>query len=284
MVATISPRQPALPRFARPAHGAIARHHHAGLVRCPRGACVRSRRSGLQRGEVPELLPAHHLRILLRQVLRRLRFPASGIRSRASSAEAPAAWSITSVTTRPRKFRTPSMQALSKVGTLSPSLTEPYTLLCTYTVQIILSILTALIGVIIAYGAIGATRHWFARACIHSVDGLRQDRFLFWGWLKAFVGFEFYKVVAAATMSVMSHLLITYFTSGANNVADPSTLITLMPGLLILCACRRLHPAQNSNHDGIALLRPCRRPRHRHGRTDYRRHSQGDLETMEAFK
>jgi hypothetical protein len=40
--------------------------------------------------------------------------------------------------------------ALGKVGTLSPSFTEPYTLLCTYTVQIILSILTALIGVIIA--------------------------------------------------------------------------------------------------------------------------------------
>ena len=30
--------------------------------------------------------------------------------------------------------------ALSKVGTMSPSLTEPYTLLCTYTVQIILSV------------------------------------------------------------------------------------------------------------------------------------------------
>src|SRR5271170_7594563 len=29
--------------------------------------------------------------------------------------------------------------ALAKVGTMSPSLTEPYTLLCTYTVQIILS-------------------------------------------------------------------------------------------------------------------------------------------------
>jgi len=47
--------------------------------------------------------------------------------------------------------------ALSKVGALSPSLTEPYTLLCVYTVQVILSILTGLIGVIIAYGAIGAT-------------------------------------------------------------------------------------------------------------------------------
>src|SRR5664279_2168982 len=44
--------------------------------------------------------------------------------------------------------------ALGKVGTLSPSLTEPYTLLCTYTVQIILSILAALIGVIIAYGCL----------------------------------------------------------------------------------------------------------------------------------
>src|SRR6266496_346526 len=32
--------------------------------------------------------------------------------------------------------------ALSKVGTMSPSLTEPYTLLCTFTVQLVLSILT----------------------------------------------------------------------------------------------------------------------------------------------
>src|SRR5260370_1148898 len=39
--------------------------------------------------------------------------------------------------------------ALGQVGNLSPSLTEPYTLLCTYTVQIILSILTALISVLI---------------------------------------------------------------------------------------------------------------------------------------
>jgi hypothetical protein len=49
------------------------------------------------------------------------------------------------------------------------------------------------------------------------------------------VGFEFYKVVAAATLSVTSHLLITYLTSGAMNLAAPQKLITLMPGLLILC-------------------------------------------------
>jgi hypothetical protein len=54
-------------------------------------------------------------------------------------------------------------------------------------------------------------------------------------WLKAFLGFEFYKVVAAATMSVLSHLLITYLTSGAMNLNDPQRLVYLMPGLLILC-------------------------------------------------
>jgi hypothetical protein len=125
--------------------------------------------------------------------------------------------------------------ALSKVGTMSPSLTEPYTLLCTFSVQIILGILTALIGVIIAYGAIGATVIGLLGPVFIPWMVFDKTDFLFWGWLRAFLGFEFYKVVAAATMSVMSHLLITYFTSGANNIADPKRLITLMPGLLILC-------------------------------------------------
>src|SRR5215469_9960771 len=37
--------------------------------------------------------------------------------------------------------------ALNQAGSMSPSLTEPYTLLCTWSVQIILAILTGLIGV-----------------------------------------------------------------------------------------------------------------------------------------
>jgi type IV secretory pathway VirB6-like protein len=118
---------------------------------------------------------------------------------------------------------------------MSPSLTEPYTLLCTYTVQIILSILTALIGVIIAYGAIGAAVIGLLGPVFIPWMVFDKTDFLFWGWLKAFLGFEFYKVVAAATMSVMSHLLISYLTSGAMSVDAPQRLITLMPGLLILC-------------------------------------------------
>jgi hypothetical protein len=125
--------------------------------------------------------------------------------------------------------------ALSQVGGLSPSFTEPYTLLCTYTVQIVLSILTALIGVIIAYGAIGATVIGLVGPVFIPWMVFDKTDFLFWGWLRAFIGFEFYKVVAAATMSVMSHLLITYLTSGAMNIGSPSNLIYVMPGLLILC-------------------------------------------------
>jgi len=125
--------------------------------------------------------------------------------------------------------------ALGNLGAMSPSLTEPYTLLCTYTVEVALSILTALIGVIIAYGAIGATVIGLLGPVFIPWMVFGKTEFLFWGWLKAFVGFEFYKVVAAATLSVMSHLLITYLTSGATNINNPQRLITLMPGLLILC-------------------------------------------------
>lgn len=125
--------------------------------------------------------------------------------------------------------------ALDKIGTLSPSFTEPYTMLCTYTVQVILSILTALIGVIIAYGAIGATIVGLLGPVFVPWMVFDKTEFLFWGWLKAFIGFEFYKVVAAATMSVISHLLITYLTSGAMQADSASHLIYLMPGLLMLC-------------------------------------------------
>jgi hypothetical protein len=125
--------------------------------------------------------------------------------------------------------------ALSKVGNLSPSFTEPYTLMCTYTVQISLCILAGLIGVILAYGAIGSTVIGLLGPVFIPWMVFDKTDFLFWGWLKAFVGFEFYKVVAAATMSVMSHLMISYLTSGAMNVSNPTNLIYIMPGLLMMC-------------------------------------------------
>ena len=112
--------------------------------------------------------------------------------------------------------------ALGKIGSLSPSFTEPYTLLCSYTVQLVLTVLTGLIAVIIAYGAIGATVIGLLGPVFIPWMVFDKTDFLFWGWLKAFLGFEFYKVVAAATLSIVSHLLISYLTSGAMNVASPT--------------------------------------------------------------
>ncbi|MGA2051223.1 MAG: type IV secretion system protein [Terracidiphilus sp.] len=125
--------------------------------------------------------------------------------------------------------------AMEKVGTLSPSLIEPYMMICTYTVQVVLSILTGLIMVIIAYGAIGATIIGLLGPIFIPWMVFDKTDFLFWGWLKAFIGFESYKVVAAATMSVMNHLLITYLMSGSMNLDSPTRLVYLMPGLLMLC-------------------------------------------------
>ena len=76
--------------------------------------------------------------------------------------------------------------ALSKVGTLSPSLTEPYTLLCTYTVQIILSHSH---GTHRGHHRLRGNRrndHWLARPGVHSVDGLRQNRISVLGMAQGF--------------------------------------------------------------------------------------------------
>ena len=75
-----------------------------------------------------------------------------------------------------------------------------------------------------AFSDLFSSRGWFS---------IKLTFFL--GLAKAFLGFEFYKVVAAATMSVMSHLLINYLTSGAMNMDAPQRLVTVMPGLLMLC-------------------------------------------------
>jgi len=52
---------------------------------------------------------------------------------------------------------------------------------------------------------------------------------LFWGWLKCFVQYAFYQVIAAATMFVMGNLVITVLTQPPFlPVPDPATLLTLL--------------------------------------------------------
>jgi hypothetical protein len=56
--------------------------------------------------------------------------------------------------------------------------------------------------------------------------------FLFWGWLRAFVGFSFYKIVAAAVMAILGHLYMLFYTGLMP--LDPATLIAKMPLLILL--------------------------------------------------
>jgi len=85
-------------------------------------------------------------------------------------------------------------------------------------VIILLAAAQAISIVVIAYGFVATAVCVLVGPVFVPFFIVPKLEWLFWGWLKAFVGFEFYKVVAAATMSVMSHLLITYLTSGAMNM------------------------------------------------------------------
>ena len=57
---------------------------------------------------------------------------------------------------------------------------------------------------------------------------------LFWGWLKAYLGFSFYKVIAAATMNVLSHVLTNYYIQLGQSISDPSTIVQTLPLLILL--------------------------------------------------
>ena len=76
-------------------------------------------------------------------------------------------------------------------------------------------------------------------------------------------GFEFYKVVAAATMYVMSHLFITYMTSGAMNLHAWEGLSISCPVCSELCFVTGFILLKISVMTGLSLLRTHRRPRGR---------------------
>ena len=123
--------------------------------------------------------------------------------------------------------------SLKKSGPGIASLTAPYLLIAYFFVQVILSILSALIAVIIAYGAVGATIVGMLGPVFIPFLAVEKLEFLFWGWLRAFLGFSFYKVVAAATMSILGQLFMRYYANLAD-FSDPVRLIKNLPLLIIL--------------------------------------------------
>lgn len=80
------------------------------------------------------------------------------------------------------------------------ALSSPYYSLVYVIIQLLLAIFSAAIAAIVAYGAIGVTVVGLLGPIFIPFLVFDKLEFLFWGWLRAFIGFCFYKVLAAAVL------------------------------------------------------------------------------------
>lgn len=125
-------------------------------------------------------------------------------------------------------------QAQQKAGPgMVASFTQPYLVVVYAIVQVLLALLSALIAAIIGYGAIASTIIGLLGPVFIPFLVFDKLDFLFWGWLKVYLSFCFYKVVAAACLSVLAHILTGYYTNFLN-AQDPATMVQNFPLLLLL--------------------------------------------------
>ena len=126
-------------------------------------------------------------------------------------------------------------QASSKTGpSILNTVMNPYYAIVYFAVQFLLAMLAAIVSAIVAYGAIAATIIGVLGPIFIPFLVVDKLDWLFWGWLKAYLGFGFYKVVAAATMNVLSHVLTNYYIQLGQSVSDPSTIVQTLPLLVLL--------------------------------------------------
>lgn len=125
--------------------------------------------------------------------------------------------------------------ASSKTGpSMLSSIMSPYYAIVYFVVQFLLALLAAVVSAILAYGAIAATIIGLLGPLFIPFLVFDKLDWLFWGWLKAYLGFSFYKVVAAAAMNVLSHVLTNYYVSLGQSVSDPATIVQTLPLLVLL--------------------------------------------------
>ena len=122
---------------------------------------------------------------------------------------------------------------LAKSGPGIAMYTAPYHLVAFFITQVMLAVLSALVTVIIAYGAVAVSIVGLLGPLFIPFLVFDKTEFLFWGWLRAYLSFSFYKVVAAATMSVLGQVYMRYSTNLVD-LTDPKKLAQNLPMLLIL--------------------------------------------------
>lgn len=123
-------------------------------------------------------------------------------------------------------------QASEGPGMVSTAM-NPYNAIIYALIQVLIAGLSALVSVIIAYGAVASSIVGMLGPIFIPFLVFDKLDFLFWGWLRAFLGFSFYKVVAAATLSILSQLLAHYYAMMGGFV-DPGQMIKQLPMLILL--------------------------------------------------
>jgi hypothetical protein len=125
--------------------------------------------------------------------------------------------------------------ASSKAGpSMLTTVMSPYYAIVYFVVQFLLALLAAIVSAILAYGAIAATIIGLLGPIFIPFLVFDKLNWLFWGWLRAYLGFSFYKVVAAATMNVLAHVLTNFYLQLGQSVSDPSTMVQTLPLLVLL--------------------------------------------------
>ena len=125
--------------------------------------------------------------------------------------------------------------ASSKTGPgLLNTMMSPYYAIVYFAVQFLLALLAAIVSAIVAYGAIAATIIGLLGPIFIPFLVFDKLDWLFWGWLKAYLGFSFYKVIAAATLNVLSHVLTNYYIQLGQSLSDPSLIVQTLPLLVLL--------------------------------------------------
>ena len=125
--------------------------------------------------------------------------------------------------------------ASSKTGpSIVSSLMSPYYAIVYFAVQLLLGIMAAVVSAILAYGAIASTIIGLLGPIFIPFLVFEKLDWLFWGWLKSYLGFSFYKVVAAAAMNVLAQVLTNYYIQLGQSFSDPSLLVETLPLLILL--------------------------------------------------
>ena len=125
-------------------------------------------------------------------------------------------------------------QAQSTVGPgIAKVFADPYYALTFFFMQVLLAFFAATLSLIVGYGAIASTVVGMFGPIMIPFLVFDKLSFLFWGWLRAFIGFCFYKVVAAAVLFVLGNLF-SHYTQTLPSVADPGTMVAQLPLLILL--------------------------------------------------